>query len=317
MSRKRKFPWGFAAGILILLVLAGLLVFYPRDQRPKVAFHQDFIEGNYPEIGEAELDLNNTDEVFKFIFSSLRDQVKVYPSENYYYFVFKNRGREVWGNLHLPPSAEIGQYLDFAYWIFEEDPNKSEKLFSRYKQYDSLSGLTIQKFSPLGFQISFGGLVVFFELNNTPQAVPKSVIRSGEVFVERTFDESGHQFLLIYNSKLAHFMYVLDEDRLMMPEKLIPMDGEIFIGQKSGFAFYLDGNRKILFAVDSGNVGKNNYYDGPFDQLADNFTPVGFSSKLEAAYPYARGRLDAYGRFTDIQHSRIAVTPYYFYDKSD
>ncbi|MEK7640387.1 MAG: hypothetical protein AAB389_00110, partial [Patescibacteria group bacterium] len=235
----------------------------------------------------------------------------------------KNRGREVWGNLHLPPSAEIGQHLDFAYWIFsagggsssggEEDPGKSPQIFSRYKRYDNLSGLTIQKLSSLGFLINFGGRSTLWELNNLSQTAPKSVIRKGEVFVERTFDESGHQFLLVYNPKTAHFMFVLDEDRLMLPEALAPSADNIFIGEKSGFAFYQDGNRKILFAISSDNVRKNNYYDGPFDQLADNFVPAGFLAKLEAVYPYSKGRLDSYGRFTDVEYSRLAVTPYYFY----
>ncbi|TSC82926.1 MAG: hypothetical protein G01um101419_446 [Parcubacteria group bacterium Gr01-1014_19] len=315
MPRKKKFHWSFLAGVGILLVLFGALFFYPEDQRPKIAFHQDLIEGDYPEIGETEVNLQNVDEVFGFVFSSLRDQVKVYPSENYYYFVFKNRGREVWGNLHLPPAAEVGRYLDFAYWIFEEDPGVGTQVFSRYKRYDNFSGLVIQRLSPLGFQIDFGGKPVFFELNNLSQAAPKSGINKGEIFVERTFDESGHQFLLVYNSELSHFMFVLDEDRLMLPEELIPSPGNILIGEKSGFAFYQDGNRKILFAISANNVRKNNYYDGPFDQLADNFVPAGFSAKLEAAYPYSRGRLDGYGRFTDVEHSRLAVTPYYFYEE--
>ncbi len=306
---------------MVLFLVA--LLFYPKDSRPALAFHQDFIEGNYPEIREVSLDLNNTDEVFGFVFSSLRDQVRVYPSENYYYFVFKNRGQEVWGNLHLPPAAEVGRYLDFAYWIFssgggsasggEEDPGESVQVFSRYKRYDDLAGLTIQKLSPLGFQINFGGKSVFFELNNLSQAAPKSVIRKGEIFVERTLDESGQQFLLVYNPKLAHFMFVLDEERMMLPENLVSSSENILIGEKSGFAFYQDENRKILFAISADNVQKNNYYDGPFDQLADNFVPVGFSVKLEAAYPYSKGRLDSYGRFTDVEHSRLAVTPYYFY----
>ncbi|MEK7640842.1 MAG: hypothetical protein AAB389_02500 [Patescibacteria group bacterium] len=91
MSRKKKFPWSLLVGAVISLALIGLLVFYPKDQRPKIAFHQDLIEGSYPEIGEVEINLNNIDEVFQFVFSSLRDQIKVYPSENYYYFVLKHK----------------------------------------------------------------------------------------------------------------------------------------------------------------------------------------------------------------------------------
>lgn len=318
MPHKKDQPWQklFLSAPLVVMFLVALL-FYPADNRPAIAFHQDLVEGNYPEIKSARVNLNDTDSVFRFVFSSLRDQVKVYPSENYYYFIFENGGKEIWGNLHLPPAEEIGQYLDFAYWIFEEDPGKSERFFSRYKRFDQLSGLTIQKVSNLGYQISFGEKSVFFELNNLSQQAPRVAVKKGEVFIERTFDESGHQFLLVYNPKSPHFMFVLDEERPLMPEGLKPLSDKLLIGEKSGFAFYQDGDRKILFAVNDGNVRKNNYYDGPFDQLADNFLPTGFSAKLELAYPYAKGRLDAYGRFTDAEHSRLALTPYHFYRNSE
>ena len=55
-----------------------------------------------------------------------------------------------------------------------------------------------------------------------------------------------------------------------MPSKVAD---RILIGQRTGFAYYLDDklDRKILVGVFEGNARVNNYFDGPFDQLPDNF----------------------------------------------
>jgi hypothetical protein len=45
------------------------------------------------------------------------------------------------------------------------------------------------------------------------------------------------------------------------------------MGKRTGFAFYQDGlrHRKILVGVYEANYRLNTYFDGPFDQLPDNF----------------------------------------------
>ena len=47
----------------------------------------------------------------------------------------------------------------------------------------------------------------------------------------------------------------------------------ILVGKRTGFAYYRDHRleRKILIGVFEQNVRLNNYFDGPFDQLPDNF----------------------------------------------
>ena len=47
----------------------------------------------------------------------------------------------------------------------------------------------------------------------------------------------------------------------------------VLIGRRSGFAFFKDIalHRKLLVGVYAGNIDVNNYLDGPFDQLPDNF----------------------------------------------
>ncbi|MDO8467140.1 MAG: hypothetical protein Q7S83_03325 [bacterium] len=323
MSKPKNNHWEhWAASVpLVVLFLIGLL-FYPGDSKPAVASHQSFIEGNYPEIRDSIVDLENIDQVFNLVFSSLGEEARVYPTENYYYFVFKVRGKEIWGNMHFPPAEEIGDYVDFAYWTFESDPMEADKIFSRYKQYGIADGLSIAPLSLLKYSVSYGGKSVAFSFNDLPQSLPVGLsLKNDEVLAGRTFDESGYAFLLIYNQSNPHFMFVLDESSrapaspsLGGPENLQTNDAELWIGEKSGFAFYQDGNRKILVGVRTENVKRNNYYDGPFDQLADNFATDGrLSEYMQAAYPYAKGRIDKYGRFTDVEHSRLAITPYHFY----
>ena len=91
-----------------------------------------------------------------------------------------------------------------------------------------------------------------------------------------------------------------------------------------GFAFYDDKprHRKVLIAVDAENMKKNNYFDGPFDQLADNFVKDDTRKMLmEQAYPYVRGRIDRRGMFRlpegGESGNRLALTPYYTYSSLD
>lgn len=315
MPRKKEPRWEhwFLSAPLVVIFLVALL-FYPAGNRPAVAFHQDFIENNYPEIRDSIVDLENIDQVFSLVFSSLKDEARVYPTENYYYFVFRTQGKEIWGNIHFPPAEEIGDHLDFAYWTFESDSPDASKIFSKYKRYGFADGLSMVKISSLRHAVSYRGKTVVFSLNDLTQALPTGFkLNKNEVLAARIFDESGYQLLLIYDKTKRHFMFVLDESA-RMPENLMNVDVQLWIGEKSGFAFYRDGNRNILIGVQAENVNKNNYYDGPFDQLADNFVIDGeFSGYMQGAYPDIKGRIDKYGRFIDTDHSRLAITPYNFY----
>ena len=86
----------------------------------------------------------------------------------------------------------------------------------------------------------------------------------------------------------------------------------ILIGKRTGFAFYRDHklNRKILIGVFEGNSRVNNYYDGPFDQLPDNFLDGNslHDAILDVA-PYLKGRIDRFGSSFDGE-TRYMVAPY-------
>lgn len=80
--------------------------------------------------------------------------------------------------------------------------------------------------------------------------------------------------ILMYNSRLKDFHYILDETKgvaeMFVPA---PRTDRILIGKRTGFAFYRDHHldRKILIGVYEGNMRANTYFDGPFDQLPDAF----------------------------------------------
>ena len=141
-----------------------------------------------------------------------------------------------------------------------------------------------------------------------------------ERYIGPIFDESGVRFLLVYNQKLKAFHYLLDET--ITPNESFtpsPSTDRILIGNRTGFAFYRDHklNRKILIGVHESNSRLNNYYDGPFDQLPDNFLDGNslHDAILEVA-PYLKGRIDRYGSSFDGE-TRYMIAPYVHYASED
>ncbi len=129
------------------------------------------------------------------------------------------------------------------------------------------------------------------------------------------------KFFLIYNNAVNRFYWLLnDED--FVPDVFVELNKDILIGRRTSFAFYEDGvnDRKILIGVYAFNVLNNNWYDGPFDQLPDNYIKtdkIKMQKYLEKVYLNARNNIDKYGHFLDHPGSRIAISSYlvYFYSE--
>jgi hypothetical protein len=124
------------------------------------------------------------------------------------------------------------------------------------------------------------------------------------------------RFFLVFNRKLKVFHYVLDEtiniaDQLMK----LPDTDRVLIGKRTGFAYYRDHklNRKILIGVFEGNSRVNNYYDGPFDQLPDNFIEgETLRDAILAVDPKLAGKIDRFGISPGGQ-DRYLIAPYRHY----
>jgi hypothetical protein len=268
---------------------------------------------------EDSLDLADVDAVFWHVFSRLPDEVTVYPSENYYYFKLYVNQRQLWGNIRLAAGRREKGVLSFAYFEYKESPYITDPRIQTSKYFTEADGLTIEEKDRFTFVVRYNKKVVIFHLHELSQEPPK-LFRLGddEVFVMRTFDESGYQWFLLFNEQSNYLFWVLNEEELV-PDKLQYLEADLLVGRRSGFAFLVDAahdGRKVLVGIHGDNATVNNYYDGPFDQLADNYVDVtNVSEYLQLTSPGLRGRIDKYGYFTDreVGSSRVAVSPYYVY----
>ena len=209
--------------------------------------------------------------------------------------------------------------LSFAYFEYKESPYVTEPRVKRSKFFTDADGLLIKELDRFTFQVRYNGKEVVFNLHQLSQEPPKLFeLGPDEVFVMRTFDESGYQFFLLFNKQSNYLFWVLNEEELV-PDQFETARADLVLGRRSGFAFWIDeahGGRKVLAAIRGANAIVNNYYDGPFDQLADNCVDeTNISEYLQLASPTLRGRIDKYGYYTDKQggSSRVAVSPYYVY----
>ena len=64
----------------------------------------------------SDLEIDNLKAVFAYLFASLPQRVKVYPTENYYYFRFYHNGVPYAGNFRLDAADRDKGVIDFAYF---------------------------------------------------------------------------------------------------------------------------------------------------------------------------------------------------------
>ena len=286
----------------------------PAEADTLLILNQEWIEGQ----ASYSLDLDNVDEVFWHVFSRLPEDVIVYPSENYFYFKLFVDGKQIWGNIRLAAGRRENGVLSFAYFEYRESPYVYEPRIRKSKYFTDADGLIIDEVDTFTFDVRYNQRTVTFNLNKLPQDSPKLfALAPSEEFVMRTYDESGYQFFLIYNSELRYLFWVLNEE-VELPDALQKVQEDLYIGRRSGFAFMLDkanDDRKVLVAIRGANATVNNYYDGPFDQLADNYVDeTNISEYLIKAIPSLEDRIDKYGYYTDKEESsRVAVSPYFVY----
>ena len=276
-------------------------------------FNQRWLEG----LSSNPVDLEDVDEVFWHIYSRLPSEVTVYPSENYYYFKLYIEGQQLWGNIRLPAGRRDRGVLSFAYFEFKESPLQVGPRMTRSKYYTKADGLGIEEIDRFTYVVDYGDKQVTFNLHQLSQEPPKLfALAENEFFVERTFDESGYQFFLLFNAERNYFLWVLNEEELV-PDILEPLEEDLLLGKRSGFAFWIDqehDGRKVLAAIRGQSATRNDYYDGPFDQLADNYVDeIPISEYMQRASPSLVGRIDKYGYFTDREQGRVSISSYYVY----
>jgi hypothetical protein len=294
---------------LVMAMLAAAGATAQGQQRPALHTDEAYIE----EVTRATtLDVDDPMEVFSFVLGSLPDRVKVYPTENYYYFSFYHNGARYAGNIRIEPHDDGGQTVHFTYYLDTSEWHEDAKWI--HIVLDAAHDVSVEKVDRLVYRISYRGKSVVFALNDLSGVKPPpGAIASDEKFIGPIFDEAGIRFFLVYNSKLRDFHYILDETEHVADQFFpSPRTDRILIGRRTGFAFYRDHrlDRKILIGVYEGNMRLNTYFDGPFDQLPDNFIEGDTLRKaILEVQPDLKGEIDRFGSALSGE-VRFMIDPY-------
>lgn len=299
----------FCAAALALLLAAPATF---AGTLPTITTNQSYIE----EIGGTGLDLGDPRAVFGHILAQLPDEVTVYPTENYYYFSFFQDGVRYAGNIRL--AIDLRDKGLVAFNFFREASAWQEDSTDSYREFGEKDGVRVGKVSDLVYRISAEGKSVTFKLNDL-SAVKPTALAEGETFLGPVFDESGLRFFLIFDETRKLFRYVLDETT-PVPDELMRTDElpHISLGRRTGFAFFDDPliGRKILVGVFDANSRVNNAFDGPFDQLPDNFVKGdALRRAILLARPDADPKMDRLGNRPGGEEREL-INSYKHYDKA-
>ncbi|NVO14094.1 MAG: hypothetical protein HXX10_08665 [Rhodoplanes sp.] len=299
--------------LLATTLLAAVSVRAEDTEMPRIRTNQAYIE----ELARpTTLAIDNPVAVFAAVFGQLPDRVKVYPTENYYYFTFLHAGAPYNGNIRLDASDRDQGKLHFAY--SEDLADWREETDVIHVALDATNDVQVEKVERFLYRVTFRGKSVLFELNDLSGVKPPDgLLGPDEKFVGPIFDESGLRFFLVFNARLKLFHYILDETA-PVPEQFVPAkSGRIVLGKRTGYGFFVDDRRprKILVGVAFANSRVNNYFDGPFDQLPDNFIEGdAFRDMIVAVAPELKGKIDRFGGWGDGAQ-RFMIAPYYYYQR--
>ena len=281
-------------------------------ERPQLHTNEAYVE----EVTQATtLAVNDPIAMFAFVLNSFSGRVNVYPTENYYYFTFIHDGTPYAGNIRIELGDGDKVTVHFVYYQDLSEWRQDTSL--THVVLDASRGVVVEKIERLVYRLSYGGKSVVFALNDLSKVTPPTgALGRGEKFIGPIFDESAIRFFLVYNSKLKVFHYILDET-VKVADEFFPSrrTDRIIIGTRTGFAFYRDRlrDRRILIGVYEGNYRLNTYFDGPFDQLPDNFIEgETLRQAILEVSPGLRGKIDRFGSAPDGT-VRYLIKPYASY----
>ncbi len=305
-------PWrAFALAFAALTGVATGAVAQSANQ-PLLHTHQSYME---EVMRPTTLDVADPMAVFAFVLDSLPDRVKIYPTENYYYFTFTHNGVDYAGNIRLDASNRDQGKVQFAY--YEQTNGWLDDTPGVFRMLDASQGVKLEKLERFLYRLTYKDKSVLFELNDLSQVKPPAAaLAPTEEFIGPVFDDSGMRFFLVYNAAINNFLYILDETVNVADDFVTgPRGDRILVGKRTGFVFYRDRrrDRKILIGVYEENVDANNYFDGPFDQLPDNFIEgETLRQAILKVQPDLKGKIDRFGGTPDGE-LRYTIAPYLIY----
>jgi hypothetical protein len=302
--------WSICAAASIAAASGGAAA--ASDALPHLETNQTFIE---QASASSPLAIDDPMAVFAFVLGRLPDKVAVYPTENYYYFAFTHRHVRYAGNIRLDVVERDQGKVNFAY--FEDLAEWKDEQPIKHLLLDASRGVSVEKVARLTYRITYRGRSVEFALNDLSGVKPPpGLLGPDERYIGPVFDESAIRLFLVFNGRLKLFHYLLDES-IDVADRFIRATAtdRILIGKRTGFAFYRDHriNRKILIGVFEGNSRVNNYFDGPFDQLPDNFIEgESLRDAILAVEPSLAGQIDRLG-ISPGGADRYVIAPYLHY----
>lgn len=298
---------------MVLALIGAPSTLAASDQGPQVFTNEQFVTARQ---NTSKINLDDVGSVFRHVLNALPDRVTVYPTENYYYFYFFQNGVRYAGNIRLDVGARDEGLINFVYFRASTPWARDQKDYGG--QIGPEQGVKVEKLSALSYKISAGAKTVVFDLNDLSEVKPpERGLRPDETYLGPVFDESGIRFFLIFDKAAKRFHYVLDETVPVADELVGSGDlAKTVIGWRTGFAFLkeTEPERKVLIGIYRANAEVNNYLDGPFDQLPDNFLKGDeLRQALLIARPHLKGQIDRFGNVLG-KEERELIAPYAEYD---
>ena len=277
-----------------------------------IHYNKDYVE---EAMAPPSFDVSDKMAVLAAVLNGLPDKVKVYPTENYFYFWFHHKGIKYAGNLRFDVADRDAGIVHFNYFKDFTDWQRDENGYSA--DLGKADGIVLTKAADLAYDLEFRGRKVRFELNDVGASKPPAdALRPNETYIGPVFDESAIRFFLVFDNDQKIFLYLLDETQPVADQfDISEVSDRITIGKRTGFAFYDDrfAHRKILAGISQLNTSVNNYLDGPFDQLPDNFLRGDVLQKaILAESPESAGKIDRFGNSPDGE-TRYLIAPYMQY----
>src|SRR5882762_1514838 len=130
--------------LLAALAAFTLSVGTARAQEPTLQTNQSYVEDiQRSTTSDFKLDTKDEMAVFGFVMSKLPERVKVFPTENYYYFGFYLNGIRYAGNIRLDASNRDEGKADFGY--FEDTSQWYDDAEVKHIVLDESHGVKIEK----------------------------------------------------------------------------------------------------------------------------------------------------------------------------
>lgn len=249
--------------------------------------------------------------ILRYVLSASPEVATVFPSEQYYYFQFALGARVVSGNIRLVDVVSGG----FSVGYFDLVNPNDVRVGQFQHGEDGVVVRRVEDAAEQRYVVGVDGIYCEFLLDDRALSADLPLLH-GEQIVTGLLDESGYFLILIFNSDVDRFYFVLNPS-YPTPEPLSVVEhgGHGFaFGSESRFCFYRhpDTERHVLVGVHLDAIAANSWFDGPFDQVPPRLQ---IGDLVRRAYPYVEdnGGIDDHGNFLRRDGSRIAISPYVAY----